>query len=155
MIMATIHVQTIDTGSKAYRSTSEQVLAEEDVAERLLSPAPVLPEQFYVCATGSSHPTSGVRALLWAMLEDAIVCMQQQALTPSRRHQRLAREAEQWIFADNTTWVFSFLNVCAALGLEPEYLRTKLTQWRQRWTRPASPKRVVGEPSSVAFQIAA
>lgn len=153
--METTRAQTIDTESKAYRSTSEQVLAEEDIAERLLSPAPVLPEQFYVRATGSSHPTSGVRALLWAMLEDAIVCMQQQALTPSRRHQRLAREAEQWIFADNTTWVFSFLNVCAALGLEPEYLRTKLTQWRQRWTRPASPKRVVREASLVAFQIAA
>src|SRR5215510_15784824 len=103
------HAQTLNTESKAYRPTSEQVLAEEDVAERLLSPAPVLPEQFYVCATGSSHPASGVRALLWAMLEDAIVCVQQQALTPSRRHQRLAREAEQWVFADNTTWVFSFL----------------------------------------------
>src|SRR5215510_14623136 len=149
------HAQTLNTESKAYRPTSEQVLAEEDVAERLLSPAPVLPEQFYVCATGSSHPASGVRALLWAMLEDAIVCIQQQALTPSRRHQRLAREAEQWIFADNTTWVFSFLNVCAALGLEPDYLRPKLTQWRQRWTRPASAKRGVEVPSLVAFKIAA
>jgi hypothetical protein len=155
MLMETTHAQTIEAESKAYRSTSEQVLAEEDVAERLLSPAPVLPEQFYVCATGSSHPASGVRALLWAMLEDAIVCIQQQVLTPSRRHQRLAREAEQWIFADNTTWAFSFLNVCAALGLEPEYLRTKLTQWRQRWTRPASATRVVDEASCVAFTIAA
>jgi len=155
MIMETGHAQTIDAESKAYGSTSEQVFAEENVAERLLSPASVLPEQFYLCATGSSHPASGVRALLWAMLADAITCMQQQALTPSRRHQRLAREAEQWIFADNTTWVFSFLNVCAALELEPEYLRTKLTQWCQRWTRPASPKHVVGGPSVVACKIAA
>ena len=153
--METMHAQTIDAESEAYHSMSEQVLAEEDIAERLLSPAPVLPEQFYTCATGSSHPASGVRALLWAMLEDAIVCMQQQALTPSRRHQRLAREAEQWVFADNITWVFSFLNVCAALGLEPEYLRTKLTQWRQRWTRPASPKGGVRELSLAAFKIAA
>ena len=153
--METMHARTNDTESKAYHPTSEQMLVEEDVAERLLSPASVLPEQFYVCATRSSHPTSGVQALLWAMLEDAIICIQQQALTPSRRHKRLAHEAEQWIFADNTSWVFSFLNVCAALGLEPEYLRTKLTQWRQRWTRPGSAKRVVGEPLTVAFQIAA
>src|SRR5262245_42826478 len=155
MLMDTMHTQTVDAESQAYRPTSAQGSAEEEVAERLLSPASVLPEQFYRCSTGSSHPASGVRALLWAMLEDAIACVQQQALTPSRRHQRLAREAEQWIFADDTTWVFSFLNVCAALGLEPDYLRTKLTQWRQRWTRPASAKRVIAEPSLVAFKIAA
>lgn len=153
--MATMHAQTIDAESKAYCSTPDQAFTEGDIGEHLLSPAPVLPEQFYVCATGSSHPASGVRALMWAMLEDAIVCIQQQALTPSRRRQRLAREAEQWICADNPTWVFSFLNVCAALGLEPEYLRTKLTQWRQRWTRSASLKGVGGESSVVAFKIAA
>jgi hypothetical protein len=155
MIMAMMHAQPIDAESKARRSTPDQAVIEGDTGEHLLSPASVLPEQFYVRTAGSSHPVSGVRALMWAMLEDAIVCVQQQALTPSRRRQRLAREAEQWICTDNTAWVFSFLNVCAALGLEPEYLRTKLTQWRQRWTRSASPKGVMGEPSVVAFKIAA
>ncbi len=91
---------------------------------------------------------------MWAILEDAITCMQQQALTPSPRRQRLAREAEQWIFADDPAWVFSFLNVCGAVGLEPDYLRTKLTQWLQRWTRPASPKRLLEEASGVALKVA-
>jgi hypothetical protein len=151
--METMRAQTTFVEGNAYRSTLEQVLAEGDMAERLLSPAPVLPEQFYFRPTGSSHPASGVRALMWAMLEDAIACVQKQALTPSRRHQRLACEAERWIFADNTTWVFSFLNVCAALGLEPEYLRTKLTQWRQRWARPA--RQVTPRSAQDTFKIAA
>ena len=121
----------------------------------LVSPAPVLPEQFYLRAAGSAHPASGVRALMGAMLEDAIACVQKQTLTPSRRNHRLAREAEQWILTDNTTWVFSFLNVCAALGLEPDYLRAKLDQWGKRWARPAHlRKRPVG-PSHDGCKLAA
>ena len=134
--MKTMRTRTMAAASKAYHTTSEQASVEGDTTECLLSPAPVLPEQFSFRPTGNSHPASGVRALMWAILEDAIACVQKQALTPSRRHSRLAREAEWWIFTDNTTWVFSFLNVCAALGLEPEYLRTKLRQWVQRWSRP-------------------
>ena len=134
--MKTMYARKINVESTASRSTLEAASHGNDGAEHLLSPAPVLPEQFSFRPTGNSHPASGVRALMWAILEDAIACVQKQALTPSRRHSRLAREAEWWIFTDNTTWVFSFLNVCAALGLEPEYLRTKLRQWVQRWSRP-------------------
>lgn len=135
--METQYEQTMDAQNQAVSARSTQAFGREEIVERLLAPAPVLPEQFAVRSLNGSHPASGVRALMWAILEDAIASVQKQALTPSRRHQRLAREAEQWIFADNTTWVFSFLNVCAALGLEPEYLRTKLDQWVKRWARPA------------------
>jgi hypothetical protein len=135
--METRYARKIDVESTASLSTAEAASHSNDGAEYLLLPAPVLPEQFFARPTGGSHPASGVRALMWAILEDAIACVQKQALTPSRRHQRLAREAGQWIFADNTTWVFSFLNVCAALGLEPEHLRTKLDHWVKRWARPA------------------
>jgi hypothetical protein len=134
--METMDTHTMGIEVAADHSRSEQRLVQGDTTGHFLSPDPVLPEQLSGRTPGSAHPASGVRALMEAILEDAISCVQKQALTPSRRHARLAREAEQWISADNTTWVFSFLNVCAALGLEPDYLRTRLDQWVKRWARP-------------------
>ena len=64
-----------------------------------------------------------------AILEDAISCFQKQFITNSRRAQRLAREAEEWRFTDDYRWPFSFMNICAALGLEPEYLRRGRKPW--------------------------
>jgi hypothetical protein len=36
------------------------------------------------------------------------------------------REAEAWFFSDDSRWLFSFVPVCAALGLEAGYIRKKL-----------------------------
>src|SRR5215475_3446967 len=84
--METMHAREIDVESTAHHLTSETVFYGNDGAAYLLSPAPLLPEQFLPRPTGGLHPASGVRALMWAMLEDAITCVQKQALTPSRRH---------------------------------------------------------------------
>lgn len=153
--METLYEQTPTIERTIRHSMSAESPVEGAGETSPLSPAAVLPEQFYARATGNSHPVSGVRALMGAMLEDALTCVQQQALKPSRRHHRLAREAEQWIFADNTTWVFSFLNVCAALGLEPAYLRARLDQWVQRWARPIRPQQQLVVPSPDGFRLAA
>jgi hypothetical protein len=99
-------------------------------ASRVLPPAAVLPEQF-------AHPAkpwqgSGEVALMRAVLEDAFRCLQQnRTATAKRRAQRLAREAEGWFFSDDTRWPFSFVNICAVLGLDPEYIRLGLKRWRQ------------------------
>jgi len=37
-----------------------------------------------------------------------------------------ARDADDWLCSDDAHWLFSFLSVCAALGLEPHYIRNKL-----------------------------
>jgi hypothetical protein len=36
------------------------------------------------------------------------------------------RSAEAWTRADDPSWPLSFRNVCEALGLEPEVVRTEL-----------------------------
>ena len=108
-----------------------------DQAERpaLFEPSAVLPDQFF------SVPPCGARrerALMQVVLEDVIACCQKQFVNNLRRVQRLAKEAEIWLFSDEEHWPFSFLNICGALGLEPEYLRHALTRWRQHppATRP-------------------
>lgn len=59
-----------------------------------------------------------VPALMYAILDDPIACVQKPV--HNRRRQRLARESEDWIFADNEAWPFSLVHICAALGLDPD-----------------------------------
>jgi hypothetical protein len=65
---------------------------------------------------------------MYAVLEDAFLCFQKKFETEPRFMQR-AREAERWFFSDASRWLFSFVSVCDALGLEPEYIRKKLKHW--------------------------
>lgn len=97
----------------------------------------VLPEQFYGPSRGAAHAQSQV-ALMRAVLDDAITCYQKQLVPSARRERRLAQEAEEWLFGDDDRWPFSFVNICRALALEPEYLRRGLKQWRQH--PPAAPR---------------
>jgi hypothetical protein len=88
----------------------------------------VLPEQFF----DSRIKLAAVcpeRALMYAVLEDAFVCFHKQFEADQRFMQR-AREAEDWFFSDDSRWLFSFVSVCDALGLEPRYIRKKLEHWK-------------------------
>jgi len=67
-------------------------------------------------------------ALMYAVLEDAFLCLQKTGEL-SRLVRRQAREAEKWFLSDDSGWVFSFLPICDALGLDPGYMRKKLKHW--------------------------
>ena len=67
-----------------------------------------------------------------AVLEDAVSCFSRQFVTQDRRARRLAQEAEAWLFADDEHWPYSFVNICAVLGVDPQYLRRGLRRWRQQ-----------------------
>jgi hypothetical protein len=88
----------------------------------------ILPEQFGPRRRGLFQD-GGVGALMSAILEDAIHCFQRQFAQSNQHTKQLAAEAEEWIFADDLEWPFSFLNICLALDLDPQYLRTRLRQW--------------------------
>lgn len=95
---------------------------------RLFSGSSVLPEQFLNHqAIFIGRP---VAALLYAVLEDALTCFQRQFRTKGRRVQREAQEAEEWFLSKEENWPFSFMAICAALGLEPEAVRQQLKRWR-------------------------
>jgi hypothetical protein len=69
------------------------------------------------------------KRLMLAILEDAIYCFQDNLLTQNVRNRRLFEEAEEWIVEADGDWVFSFENVCDALGLNPPYVRQGLLRW--------------------------
>ena len=84
----------------------------------------VLPEQFFRRA--SLATVCPEAALMCAVLEDALDCFQKQFISETRRAKRLGQEASQWLFSDDSNWAFSFVTICTALDLSPEYIRRGL-----------------------------
>jgi hypothetical protein len=115
------------------RPTLSPFLYDLGAATRALPLAAVLPEQFHGAPTGVDT-SRGEIALMRAILEDAIHCFQKQSQKSGRRAQRLAQEAEAWLFTDNTRWPFSFLNICHVLGIDAGYIRRGLKQWKEAHT---------------------
>ena len=75
-------------------------------------------------------------ALMCAVLEDAVDCFQKRFVCATRRAKRLGEEAEAWLFSDDSKWPFSFLSICTALDLGPQYIRQGLKRWRERSPQP-------------------
>ncbi len=80
------------------------------------------------------------KALLAALLQDGIDCFQRYGTAQDREGRQLLREAEHWIMADESEWVFSFLNVCSVLGIDAEYIRRGIIKEKPRG-RGAAPRR--------------
>jgi hypothetical protein len=72
------------------------------------------------------------RALMLAILEDAVCCFQQHHLARCGNSKRVFEEAQRWFFKASDDWVFSFENICAVLGLDPQYIRGGLARWKGR-----------------------
>lgn len=100
----------------------------------ILQPDAVLASQFFDSLRGPARP-EGERRLLVAMLEDAVRCFQQHRAAPTRQKRVLYTQAKQWITSRDESWIFSFDNVCGALGIDPEWLRRRLLAWEQAQPR--------------------
>jgi hypothetical protein len=72
------------------------------------------------------------KALLAALLYDAIDCFQKHSAARDREGKQLLHESEQWIMTDRDDWVFSFRNVCAVLGVDPDYIRRGVVEEKSR-----------------------
>ncbi len=102
-----------------------------------LSGVSVLPAQFF---SPRVNPYTGCpeAALMRAVLEDALACFQRQFDTKRRWVQRVAQEAEEWLFSADSDGLFSFVSVCTVLGLEPTSIRQMLKRWSQ--SSPTTPR---------------
>jgi hypothetical protein len=101
------------------------MMVEQEESQEQISLADLIPVQ-------NSDPIlvrlrlSGECQLLWAILEDAIECYFRYAGQPSVHAQQQFREAAEWIESDEEDWLCSFVNICRAFQIEPDYLRKKL-----------------------------
>ena len=94
-----------------------------------LEPDTLVPAQYFD-RVGSDAAFQPEKRLMLAVLEEAIATFQRHVMSDNRRSQRLVEEVESWTSGAEADWPFSFENVCAALDLEPEYLRTGMARWK-------------------------
>ena len=92
----------------------------------------------------SQADDQALRALMLALLEDAIACFQGRFFKPSRTSEMLFQESEEWINSNDDD-LFSFNNICETLGLDPGRLRQGLEQWKAKQVRlsPEERKRLI------------
>src|SRR5262249_27936229 len=81
----------------------------------------VLPVQFH--AARAIEPE---RRLMLAVLDDAIGIYRKYAPVRGRKRRVLVRETEEWLFSNDASWPFSFVNLCQALDLDVAWLRAQL-----------------------------
>jgi len=115
---------------------TNQSVIREDSTPSLLEPDTVVPSQYFdrVGADAGNQPE---KRLVLAILEDAITTFQRHARDDSRRGKRLVEDVESWMAGAQSEDSFSFEVVCAALDIDPEYIRNGLLQWKANELRSA------------------
>lgn len=78
-----------------------------------------------VARENRSGEYTGTKALMLAVLEDAIRCV-----LGARSAART--EAEGWFESSRTTWPFSFTVVCQTLGLDPDAVRAAVRRMKAK-----------------------
>jgi hypothetical protein len=71
-------------------------------------------------------PRTGVKALLVALLEEAIACLLAGIRTENAHARAEGARAERWIRSHDTSFPFAFESVCDALDLDAETLRRQI-----------------------------
>ena len=89
----------------------------------------------------STHPVESEKALMLAVLAEAVDTYQRYAFSDSSRGRSLFREAEAWFWGEEADSVFSFPTICAVFGLDPGFLRRGLMQWMAGRRRNALPRK--------------
>jgi hypothetical protein len=88
---------------------------------------PALPPSLREAAPSSLDDAD--RYLMWGMLVDAAEALVAGAEDPWRDDEVLVREIRDWVSADDPEWPFSFVNACAAVGVDVARLRRELGAW--------------------------
>jgi hypothetical protein len=81
------------------------------------------------------------KALMLAVLAEAVETYQKYASSKSAARRALFREAEAWFFGKRAHYIFSFPIVCEVLALDAECLRQGLVQWRAHHQHGASERK--------------
>jgi len=101
--------------------SSRAQIASPDTLSDDLVPEVILPLQYFDRLTPRATDIPEKR-LMFAVLLDAVIHLQ-------RRDSRGAAEVAQWIREDDEDSVFSFRNICEALGIQPVFLGRGLLAW--------------------------
>lgn len=105
-------------------------LSMEERVTSLFQPDTLLPDQYLDTFRRKLH-LEPEKKLMLAILEDAIACYQKYLFARDSKGKALFQEAQEWVEETGGTNVFSFDSVCETLGLNPDYLRRGMTDWKK------------------------
>lgn len=111
----------------------------DDVAGQLIEPEILTPEQHRDQVSRERIDQPEVRLML-AVMEDAVATYQRFLNDPERGNKKQFEEVRSWIRSADTSWPYSFENICEALQFESELVRGGLLAWE---TKPAARKAAV------------
>ena len=100
--------------------TNELHRSFDDVLPPPLEPRAMMPAQWFTHRE-RRNAQSSIRRLMYAILEDAVSVYTSEVR--SSRQSRTFQQTRRWIDSNDRTWVFSFLRICEALDLDPDYIR--------------------------------
>src|SRR6185503_3259663 len=69
------------------------------------------------------------RALMYAVLEDALSCYRQYAGSRLPRTRQLHQEAREWVASEDRSSLFAFQTICEALEIDADVIRGRLRAW--------------------------
>jgi len=112
-------------------STKEETLKEfKKHLSKLNEIDAIHPTQYYL-ANRSMRLASGEKKLMLAILKDAIKCYRRNVTGKSVHSQKIFSETEEWFYDEDTNYLYSFLNICAWLGVDFKLIREKLSEMKQ------------------------
>jgi hypothetical protein len=91
--------------------------------------------------------------LMFAVLTDAIECLQKYFGASGRRYRALYHEAEAWIASNESKWPYSFEHICHVFNISPSYLRFGLMKWRLARECDRTPRRRIREPLRYRYRV--
>lgn len=99
---------------------------------RFFAPDIITPDQHLDRIRPASADCPEIRLML-AVMENGIATYLRYAaeaqIPAKRRARRLFGEAKAWVESSDTSWPYSFENLCTALGFDPGQLRKGLGSW--------------------------
>jgi hypothetical protein len=87
----------------------------------------------YLCTRRRQILAEPELKLVFALLEDALRCVGKYLRTRGRKGRSAYRDTDAWIFSRDDDRVFSFGSVCEILGINPDYLRKGVAQWKKNF----------------------
>ena len=96
------------------------------------NPGILLPMQWYGAANSARPGFHATKQLMFAVLYDALRCFQFCVRDRTKMQRQSFAEVETWIADRGDRGPFAFETVCYALGIDPDYLRQGLLEWRRR-----------------------
>lgn len=114
---------------------------EDSLLSQLMIPDAILPKQYFEGAR-TDAAIGPIKRLMLAVLEDGLHCFQTYAGISRGVRRQIFVETEGWFADRRADGPFAFETICHTLGIDPNFLRKGLRNWRLQQLNGMNPRRL-------------